>query len=395
MKQLGKKGERILLQGNEAIAEGAVAAGIRFYAGYPITPSSEIAEAMARRLPQVGGVYLQLEDEIASMGAVIGASLAGMKAMDATSGPGFSLKQELLGFACFAEVPLVLVDVQRVGPSSGMATLPAQGDVMQARWGTHGDHSIIALAPNSVQECFTVMVRAVNLAEKFRSPVIVLTDGAVGHMREVIELPPYGEVPRVGRKGPTVPPDQYLPYKPGEDLVPEFAGFGTGYHWRVNSSMHDETGCSTTENHEVARRLLRRLQAKIDHHREEIIEYEQTFMEDAEFAVVSYGGTARAALAAVKRAREEGIKAGLFRLITIWPFPEEPLRELARQVGGFLVAEMNLGQVAAEVRRAVEGAAPVHSLGWVGGELIRPEQVLTRLREVARCRANSNLSERF
>lgn len=387
MKTMAKKSERVLLQGNEAVAEGAIAAGVRFYAGYPITPSSEIAEAMARRLPEVGGVYLQLEDEIASIGAVIGASLAGMKVMDATSGPGFSLKQELLGFACFTEVPMVLVDVQRVGPSSGMATLPAQGDVMQARWGTHGDHSIIVLSPSSVQECFTITAKAVNLAEKFRTPVIVLTDGAVGHMREVVELPPYEEVPKVDRKGPTVSPDEYLPYKPGPDLVPEFAGFGTGYHWYVNSSMHDETGFSTTDKHDVARRLLQRLHDKIHLHRDEIIEYEEILLDDAEFVVVSFGVTARAALAAVKRARKEGIKAGLFRLITIWPFPDEALRKLAGRIGGFLVAEMNLGQVAREVTRAVTGLAPVHSLGWVGGELIQPGQILARIKEVAGCRA--------
>jgi len=376
---------RVLMQGNEAIAEGAIAAGVRLFAGYPITPSSEIAEAMSRRLPEVGGVYLQMEDEIASIAVAIGASIAGMKVMDATSGPGFSLKQENLGFAIFAEIPLVLVDVQRVGPSSGMATLPAQGDVMQARWGTHGDHPIIALSPHSVRECFDIAVRAVNLAEKYRTPVIILTDGVVGHMREVVELPDYDTVERVGRKGPSVPPAEYLPYRAGADLVPEFARFGDGYHWYVNSSMHAESGFSATGDHAWARKLLQRLHDKIDSNKGDIIDFEEYMLDDADVALVSFGASARSARAAVRRAREKGIRAGLFRLITVWPFPEEELLRLARVVKAMLVVEMNMGQVYGEVRKAVGQETNVYSLGWTGGELVTPTLILEKLEEVVEC----------
>lgn len=382
----GNEGNRVLIQGNEAIAEGAIAAGVRFYAGYPITPSSEIAEAMSRRLPEVGGVYLQLEDEIASIGAAIGASLAGMKVMDATSGPGFSLKQELLGFASFAEIPLVLVDVQRVGPSSGMATLPAQGDVMQARWGTHGDHPIISLSPQSVREAFDLTIRAVNLAEEFRVPVILLTDGVIGHLRETVELPDYATVEQIDRKKPSVPPDEYLPYGPGPDGVPEFASFGSGYHWYANSSMHAETGFSATERHDLARALLARLHKKIDGHKDRIVQYEEYMLEGAETVLVSFGASARVCRAAVRRARARGEKVGMFRLITIWPFPDEQLRSLAERVENLLVVEMNMGQVYGEVRRAIDGRSTVHSLGWTGGELMTPEQILDQVREMRACR---------
>lgn len=348
-----------LMQGNEACAEGAIAAGVRFFAGYPITPSTEIAETMAKLLPRVGGKFVQMEDEIASVGAILGASLSGEKVMDATSGPGFSLKQELIGYAACAEIPAVIVDVQRVGPATGQPTSPSQGDVMQARWGTHGDHPMIALAPWSVRETFDATVMAVNYAERFRTPVILLMDEVVGHLRERVVLPEPDEIEIYPRRKPKkTRAEGYQPFTPDEDLVPNVADFGTGYHIHVTGLIHDETGFPSGSP-KVTEESIRRLHQKIEIARDEITHVEEYFMEDAEYAVVSFGGAARTAYEAVKNAREKGVKVGLVRLMTIWPFADKAIASVASRVKGILVAEMNYGQIVHEVARAAGGSCPV------------------------------------
>ncbi|WP_314092709.1 2-oxoacid:acceptor oxidoreductase subunit alpha [Selenomonas noxia] len=344
-----------LMQGNEAIAEGAVAAGVTFFAGYPITPSTEIAEQMAKMLPRIGGTFLQMEDEIGAMGAILGASLAGAKVMDATSGPGFSLKQELIGYAACAEIPCVLVNVQRVGPSTGQPTAPSQGDVMQVRWGTHGDHPMIALSPWSVRESFNMAVMAVNYAERFRTPVILLTDEIVGHLRENVVLPSADELEIYPRRLPKkTRAEGYQPFAVGEDLVPDVARFGDGYRIHVTGLLHDETGFPSGSP-VVTENLLHRLHEKINRVGEEIIHTEEHFMEDAEYAVVSYGGTARTAYEAVRAARSEGARVGFLRLQTIWPFADAAIGRLADRVKKILVAELNYGQLTGEVTRASHG----------------------------------------
>jgi 2-oxoglutarate ferredoxin oxidoreductase subunit alpha len=371
-----------VMSGNEACAHGALAAGLGFFAGYPITPSSEIAEELAVRLPGRGGVFMQMEDEIAAMGAVVGASLAGAKAMTATSGPGFSLKQENIGFACMAEVPCVIVDVQRGGPSTGLPTMPSQGDVMQARWGTHGDHPIIALAPFSVAETFDLTVRAFNLAEAYRTPVVLLLDEIIGHVNEKVRLPDSVQV--VERKGPDAPPDRYLPYRHTEDGVPPMAAFGRdGYRFHVTGLAHDQTGFPTNDPAEIDR-LNRRLNGKLERHRERIVEVARHACEDAELAVFAYGSVARAARQAVDEARAKGIPAGLLRPRTLWPFPDAEVRELARRVTAILVPEMNLGQMAHEVEWAAGGACPVIPLSRVDGLPVRPGQILELVERAAR-----------
>ncbi len=376
-------GVKRLLQGNEACAEGAVLAGCRFFAGYPITPSSEIAEYLSMRLPQVGGRFIQMEDEIASMAAIIGASLAGVKSMTATSGPGFSLKQENIGFACLTEVPCVIVNVQRGGPSSGLPTSPSQADIMQTRWGTHGDHPMMALCPSSVEETLHLTVECFNLSERFRNPVVLLVDEIVGHMREAIRIPEQGEVEVVDRVRPTCPPEEYLPYdNSGPDVNP-MAPFGEGYRYHVTGLMHDETGFPTA-NPEVISACLERIHRKIASKADEIIRWEEFMLEDAEVAIFSFGATARSAKAAVRLARAEGIRAGLFRAITIWPFPERALSVLAQRVRHLLVAEMNLGQAVLEVERSVRRtSAEVSGVFKANGEAITPEEILARVREVA------------
>ena len=344
-----------LMQGNEAVAEGAIAAGVTFFAGYPITPSTEIAEQMAKMLPKIGGTFLQMEDEIGAMGAILGASLAGAKVMDATSGPGFSLKQELIGYAACAEIPCVVVNVQRVGPSTGQPTAPSQGDVMQARWGTHGDHPIIALSPWSVRESFDMAVMSVNYAERFHSPVILLTDEIVGHLRENVVLPSADELDIYPRRLPKkTRAEGYQPFAVGEDLVPDVARFGDGYRIHVTGLLHDETGFPSGSP-VVTETMLHRLHEKINRVGEEIIHTEEYFMEDAEFAVVSYGGTARTAYEAVREARAEGIRVGFLRLKTIWPFADAAIGRLADRVKSILVAELNYGQLVGEVTRAAHG----------------------------------------
>jgi len=360
------------MQGNEAIAEGALAAGVKFFGGYPITPSTEIAEMMAKKLPQVGGVFVQMEDEIASMGVVLGASLAGKKVLTASSGPGISLKQELIGYAAAAEIPVVIVNVQRVGPSTGQPTAPSQGDVMQARWGTHGDHSIIALSPWSVREAFDVAVKCVNYAERFRTPVILLADETVGHLRENVELPDQVEVyPR--RLPKKTRAEGYEPYAADEDLVPNVANFGEGYHVHVTGLIHDETGFPSGSP-KVTEEFISRMHEKICR-AEDIIEVHQEFMDDAEFAVVSFGGTARTAYEAVRSVRAKGQKVGLVRLITVWPFADKIIFELAKKVRGILVAEMNYGQIVGEVQRAAQGQCAVKLCGKYDMTIFEPEEI--------------------
>ena len=371
-----------LMQGNEACAEAAIAAGVNFFAGYPITPSTEIAETMAKLLPQAGGKFIQMEDEIASMGAILGASLAGCKVMDATSGPGFSLKQELIGYAACAEIPCVLVDVQRVGPSTGQPTAPSQGDVMQVRWGTHGDHPVIALSPWSVRETFDATVMAVNYAERFRTPVMLLMDEMVGHLREKVELPDKVEIyPR--RKPTKTRAEGYQPFAPEADLVPNVADFGEGYHIHVTGLIHDETGFPVGSP-KVTEESIRRLHEKIERAGEEIIHTESYFMDDAEYAVVSFGGTARTAYEAVREARAAGVKVGLVRLMTIWPFADKVIGELAAKVKGIVTAELNYGQIVHEVRRAANGACPVSLCGKYNMRAFEPGEILASIQEMVK-----------
>jgi 2-oxoglutarate ferredoxin oxidoreductase subunit alpha len=373
-----------VMSGNESCAEGAIAAGLKFFAGYPITPSSEIAEELSGRLPLGGGVFIQMEDEIAAMGAIIGASLTGAKVMTATSGPGFSLKQENIGFACMAEVPCVVVNVQRGGPSTGLPTMPAQGDVMQARWGTHGDHDIIALAPFSVSETFDLTVRAFNLAEAYRTPVILLLDEIVGHTIEKVRLPE--SVETVDRVGPDAPPEDYLPYRHAESGVPPMASFGTrGYRFHVTGLAHDETGFPTNNPVEIDR-LNRRLNDKIARHRDEIVDVETLELDDAELAIFAYGSTARSARQAVVDARGKGIPVGLFRPRTLWPFPDREVKALSERVQAILVPEMNLGQMAHEVEWASRCGCRTVPLGRVDGQQIRPSQILELIEKEARAK---------
>ena len=365
----------LLMQGNQACAEGALAAGVKFFGGYPITPSTEIAEIMAKRLPQVGGKFIQMEDEIAGIGAIIGASLTGKKVLTATSGPGFSLKQELLGYAAIAEIPMVIANVQRVGPSTGQPTSPSQGDVMQARWGTHGDHQIIALTPASVPECFSLTIKAYELSEKYRTPVIMLMDEIIGHMREKIELPDsYDEIEQPIRKQPTDKAN-FLAYKAEADGVPAMAAFGMGYHSHVTGLVHDETGFPNGAPAATVA-LTDRLNNKILNHLDDIVMYEEYCMEDAEIAVVAYGGTARTAYAAIDMAREQGIKVGMFRPITIWPFADKQIAALAQKVKTIIVPEMNCGQLVNEVKRVVAGQIPVIAYNKYNNEAITPTEML-------------------
>lgn len=371
----------LLLQGNQAVVEGAIAAGVKFFAGYPITPSTEVAESLAEKLPKNGGKFIQMEDEIASMGAVIGASLTGKKVMTATSGPGFSLKQELIGYACAAEIPLVIVNVQRVGPSTGQPTSPSQGDVMQARWGTHGDHWLIALTPASVPECFELTLRAYALSEKYRVPVILLMDEVIGHMREKIELPDdYSDFPQAERKQPDCAPEDFKAYATDESLVPAMPAFGSGYRWHVTGLVHDETGFPKgTPAATLA--AANRQRAKLENNLDDIVQVENYRMEDADFAVVAFGGAARTAYETVDMARAEGLKVGLVRPVTIWPFAEAQMKELAGRVKGILVHELNCGQYVHEVERAVNGKVPVSLSAKYDNEPATPAQLLEEVKK--------------
>lgn len=364
-----------LMQGNEACVEGALAAGVRFFGGYPITPSTEVAEGMAKLLPTVGGKFVQMEDEIASMGVVLGASLAGKKAVTASSGPGISLKQELIGYAAAAEIPVVIVNVQRVGPSTGQPTAPSQGDVMQARWGTHGDHPMIALSPWSVREAFDTAVMAVNYSERFRTPVILLMDEIVGHLREKVELPEASAIEIYPRRKPTCSrAEGYEPFTPDKDLVPNTANFGEGYHIHVTGLIHDDTGFPIGSP-KITREVTKRLHKKIDIARDEITHVEEYFMDDAEYAVVAFGGTARTAYEAVANARKKGIKVGMVRLITIWPFADKAIKKIAEKVKGILVAELNYGQLVGEVERVVAGKCPVELCAKYDMTIFEPAEI--------------------
>lgn len=369
-----------VLQGNEACVEGALLAGVRFFAGYPITPASEIAEGMAVRLPKLGGVFMQMEDEIASMAAVIGASIAGSKSMTASSGPGICLKQENIGFAAIAEVPCVIVNSQRGGPSTGLPTKPSQGDVMQARWGTHGDHPMIALAPSDVNEVLHITIKAINFSEKYRTPVMLLLDEVISHMREKVNIPTREEIEIIDRKKPTVDKDNFLPFKADEDLVPPMANFGSGYRYHLTGLVHNEKGYPTSNNKEVDQ-LIRRLTNKVELNKKDIIIEEEYLLDDARVAIVAYGSVARAAERTVKLAREKGIKVGLLKLVTLWPFSDETINRLAGQVDLIIVPELNLGQMAREVQRAAEGKCRVIPYGRVDGELINPVEILSKIEE--------------
>lgn len=370
-----------LMQGNEACIDGALAAGMSFYAGYPITPSTELAELSAEKLPRVGGKFIQMEDEIAGIAAAIGASLTGKKSMTATSGPGFSLKQENIGYAAIAEIPVVIVDVQRGGPSTGLPTSPSQGDMMQAKWGTHGDHPVIALCPSSVRETFDLTVRAFNLAEKYRMPVLLMMDEVIGHMREKIEIPDASEIQIVDRNRPTGSPEEYIPYKAEKNLVPLMADFGTGYKYHVTGLVHDESGLPSNST-VVADKLIRRLVNKVELNKEDIITWEEENTEDADIIIFAYGCVARAARTAMKTMRQKGIKIGLFRPITIWPFPEERLIELSKKVKTIIAPEMNLGQMVLEVERLCDKYTEVQRLNKVNGEIIYPEEIIAKIEEV-------------
>jgi 2-oxoglutarate ferredoxin oxidoreductase subunit alpha len=367
------------MNGDVACAEGAIAAGCRFFAGYPITPATEIAEHLSQRMPEIGGIYIQMEDEIGSIAAVIGASYTGLKAMTATSGPGFSLMQENIGLAVMTEAPCVIVDVMRGGPSTGQPTLPGQQDVMQAKWGSHGDYEIIALAPSSVQEMFDLTVEAFNLSETYRVPTILLADEIVAHMWEKVVIPPAEKMKIVNRKKPNVPPEKYMPFMPDDDLVPPMACFGDGFSFHATGLTHDEHGYPQTQSSEVQQRLVKRLCDKIRKNADKIIRVEEVMLEDADMVVVAYGIVARAALSAVRKAREEGIKAGLLRPITLWPFPEKTIARIAQQAKKIVVPEMNCGQLVREVERSAK-ETPVVFLSKLGEDPHTPMEILEAIR---------------
>jgi 2-oxoglutarate ferredoxin oxidoreductase subunit alpha len=369
------------LQGNRACALGALAAGCRFFAGYPITPSSEIAEQMSLELPRVDGVFVQMEDEMGSLAAVIGASFGGAKAMTATSGPGFSLMQENLGYAAMTETPCVIVNVMRGGPSTGMPTRPAQGDFMQARWGTHGDHPIIAVAPASVQEIYTETIRAFNLSEEFRTPAIVLYDEVVAHLIESVELPARRTIVTKNRKWAAGTERDFAPFAETDDLIPAMARPGDGLRAHVTGLTHTAGGFPT-QKPELAARAVQRILDKIERHRKRIEKYETLETEDAEVVIVAVGIVARAARRAVRELRAEGIKAGLFRPITLWPFPEEAMRAVAERARCILTPEMNAGQLALEVERLAGARGKVARLNRIDGEPIAPAQIAARVREL-------------
>jgi len=379
-----KRNDRVrVMTGNEACAEAALAAGLTFFGGYPITPSSEIAEELSTKLPASGGKFIQMEDEIAAMGSVIGASLAGAKVMTATSGPGFSLKQENIGYACLTEVPCVIVNVMRGGPSTGLPTMPQQSDVMQARWGTHGDHPIIVLVPQSVAETVELTIRAFSLTEQYRIPVILLMDETVGHISEKITLPDPAEVKIYERQKPTVSPDEYLPYKHTESDIPEMASFGTGYRFHVTGLCHDETGFPTNDPVEIEKQMMR-INRKLDRYRDDIIEVETDGDTDAEIGVFAYGSTARSAKRAMLMAQEKGIKVSFLRPRTMWPFPDREVLAMGEQVGKIVVPEMNLGQVAHEVEWAVRGQAEVVKVNKINGEPISPLEILAAIEKAVK-----------
>lgn len=371
------------MNGDVASAEGAVYAGCRFFAGYPITPATEVAERMAERLPEVGGTFIQMEDEIASMAAILGGSWGGVKSMTSTSGPGFSLMMENLGLGAMTETPCVVVNIQRAGPSTGLPTLTQQGDMMQAKWGSHGLYGIIAIAPSSPQEMFELTITAFNLSEKYRTPVLIMSDESVGHMSEKVVIPPMDQIDVFPRRKPTVPVDEYLPFKPDADLVPPMGNAGEGYRFHVTGLTHDERGYPDMTA-EAQDKLVRRLIDKIDLNRDDIIILEEDGIDGAEVVVCSYGISARVALLAVKAAREEGIKVGVLRLITVWPFPEKKIKEIAQKIKAFVVPELNAGQVVLEVERCAGGAAKTILVPHMGGAVHDPDVILEAIRKASK-----------
>lgn len=373
------------MNGDHACCEGALAAGCRFFAGYPITPATEVAERMSRRLPELGGIYIQMEDELASMAAILGASWGGVKAMTSTSGPGFSLMMENIGLGICTETPCVVCNVQRAGPSTGLPTLVAQGDMMQARWGSHGHYEIIALSPSSPQEMFDFTIRAFNLSEQYRLPVIILADEVVGHMNERVVIPPAGEIEVVKRRKPTAPPGEYRPYQPDADGVAPMAGCGEGYRIHVTGLTHDERGYPGM-NAATQEQMMERLIRKIRANRDSIIRTENVFLDDAEVVVVAYGISARSARHAVQEARAKGIRAGLIKLETVWPFPEELIRSVASRVRALVMPEINAGQMVLEMERCAGGACPVRMVAHHGGALIPPAKVLDAVRKALKGR---------
>lgn len=366
------------LSGNEAAGEGAIVAGCRFFGGYPISPSSEIAEFMSKRLPLVGGTFIQMEDEIASIGAILGASLAGVKSMTATSGPGLSLMQENIGFGAMAEIPTVIVDVMRGGPSTGNPTGPSQSDVMAIRWGTHGDYPAVALCPESVNEVFLLTIEAFNIAEFLRTPVVLAMDEITAHMREKVELLKESDVKIVNRKRPEKTP--YLPYEYGEDLIPPLPGYGEGFRFHVTGLNHDKTGFPTNKS-DLMEEGNRRIMEKLDKNKDKVIKHEEFMTEDCDILVVAYGSSARAAKRAVRTAREKGIKAGLFRPITLYPLSEKALQKAAGKAKKVIVPEMNLGQYILIVERVIGHGFPIIGINQVDGEPISPSKILSKIEE--------------
>jgi 2-oxoglutarate/2-oxoacid ferredoxin oxidoreductase subunit alpha len=371
------------IDGDHACCEGALAAGARFSSGYPITPSTEVVERFAARIPTVGGTFIQMEDELAASICLQGAVWGGAKAFTVTSGPGFSLMMEHIGYAAMTETPCVFVDVQRGGPSTGLPTLPAQADMMQARWGSHGDYGIIALSPNSPQECFDLTIKAFNLSERFRVPVMFMMDEVVGHMTEKVVIPPAEEIDIQPRLHTTKSVSDYKPYEPNEEGVPEMAHAGEGYRFHVTGLTHDERGYPAMTP-PVQDKLVRRLKSKIDDNIDKISIMETDGLEDADVVVVSYGITSRVAQRAIDMARDRGLKVGKLRLITVWPFPEKVIAELATHVKAFVVPEMNLGQIKYEVERAAAGKAKTILVSHAGGNVHRPEQILDAIVEGAK-----------
>lgn len=362
------------IDGDHACCEGAIAAGCRFVAGYPITPSTEVVERIAERFPYVGGVFIQMEDEIASSIAIQGAVWAGKKAMTVTSGPGFSLMMEHIGLAAMTETPCVFVNVQRAGPSTGLPTQPAQGDMMQVRWGSHGDYQIIAVVPNSPQECFDFTIKAFNLSEQYRVPVFVMMDECVGHMTERVVIPPAEQIDIVPRRWFKGGPDAYEPYRADADLVPPMVKVGDGFNLHVTGLTHDERGYPNMSV-PAQEKLVHRLREKITRNAPAIVEYREDQVDGADVVVVTYGITSRTALPAIVRARQEGLKVGHLRLVVVWPFPEQRIRELASRVRALVVPELNLGQIVLEVERCAAGKVPVTLVGHTGGTVHQPDDI--------------------
>jgi len=382
--QATRERRTVIMQGNEAVAYGALDAGVNFFAGYPITPSTEIAEILAAELPKRGGVFVQMEDEIASICAITGASLAGAKSLTATSGPGFSLMQEGIGFAKITETPCVVVNVQRMGPSTGMPTSPAQGDIMQARWGSHGDSPAIVLYPDSVKESYELTIRAINLAEKYRTCVILLLDEVLGHMRESVRLPDMANVRIINRIKPTVPHHWYKHYDENQKYLSPLASYGEGYRFHVTGLTHDAHGFPTNKSNEAAE-MMDRLRRKIKYNIRDLVQIESHEMEGAKIAIFTAGITARAAKAAIAIARHEGIPVGLLRPLTIWPFPDDAVRKMLRDVDYVIVPELNQGQLLNEIQRLTKDKSDgnILPIQRVNGQLITPNDILRKIKEVS------------